>query len=145
MTAQDTSLLAWKYMNESGKVSENRKRVYNIFYEHGNMTGAECAMYYKNIYKHASQSEVVRNRITELVQMQAVDEIGQRIDINTMMLVKIYGIVKDKMPIPYVKKTSKHTLKLRRALEIEIQACAEIAERYSAMAAQEIRLRGIYD
>ncbi len=145
MTAQDTSLLAWKYMNESGKVSENRKRVYNIFYEHGNMTGADCAKYYKDLFQHASQSEVVRNRITELVQMQALEEIGQRIDQNTKMLVKIYGIVKDKMPIPYVKKTSKHILKLRRALENEIQACADIAERYSAMAAQEIRLRGLCD
>ncbi len=111
-TTRDCSIAAWKWMNESGNVSQNRFRVYAIFKDLGNLTGAEASHFYKSKYQSATGSEVVRNRISELMRMDAIEVVGTTIDPHTRMSVSVFGIVRDRMPRKFVARKSKAQLKI---------------------------------
>ena len=51
-------------------------KVYEILFKHGPLTGAQVSKQYKELYDCSKHSETVRNRITELIQMNVVIEIG---------------------------------------------------------------------
>lgn len=128
---RDCSIAAYKWMNESGNASENRKRVYNLFRINGSMTGAIASEKYRSAFPNAGSSEVVRNRISELMRMDAIEVKGTVIDPNTKMTVSVFSVVTDRMPIKFVPKKSKAQLKID-ALLAEVESLRSWNEHYKS-------------
>ena len=73
MSVRETSLEAFNEIRRSGLLSERRLAVYQCLFEWGPMTGAQVAV---RLARPGRVSETVRNRITELVRMGVVKELG---------------------------------------------------------------------
>jgi hypothetical protein len=105
-----TSVDTYNEIKENGLLSEKRMRVYDILYEYGHLTGTQVATIYKNKFPSKSTSETIRNRITELVKMECVDELGEIYCPISKRNVTLFG-VNDNLPKKYELPP---TLKQRR-------------------------------
>ncbi len=103
--ARETSIQAFNTIKENGLLSERRWRVYEILFKHGPMIGSQVAEAYREIYGRTSNSETVRNRLTELRDMGCVAEMGKTIDEKTGMSVIQWDVTK-RVPVKVDK--SKH-------------------------------------
>jgi hypothetical protein len=104
---QSTSLDVYYKIKSEGLLSEKRMRVYEIFYQHGNLTGSQVAQFYKSKYPTNQHSETIRNRITELVQMKVLDELGTTQCSTSNREVLLFGLNKNlphKLPVKKTKK-----------------------------------------
>lgn len=72
MTRQ-TSIDVFNKIKESGLLSRKRLEVYSVLFEHGPLTGAQVTSIMRQKGFISTVSETVRNRITELHKMKAVD------------------------------------------------------------------------
>jgi len=109
---QTTSIETYHAIKNSGLISEKRLKVFDIFYENPQgLTGAEVSEIYRKQNPTSQHSETIRNRITELVEMGVVVEIGiVECQFSKRKVTKWCCI--DKMPIPLEKKlTRKEQLK----------------------------------
>lgn len=106
-TPRKTSLSTYHKIKGEGLLSQKRMRVFEIFYEHGNLTGSQVAQYYKNKYPTNQHSETIRNRITELVGMKVLEELGTSVCPVSSREVLLFGLT-DNLPqkLP-MKKTKK--------------------------------------
>ncbi len=104
---QSTSIQTYRAISESGLLSEKRLKVFDIFYENPEgLTGAEVSELYRKNNPTSQHSETIRNRITELVQMGVLVEVGVvtcRFSNRNVMKWRCI----DKMPIPLEKKQTK--------------------------------------
>ena len=71
-----TSSKTYFEIKNNGHLSEKRFRVYDIFYMNGDLTGSQVSKIYRKAFPSSKTSETIRNRITELVRMGVVDELG---------------------------------------------------------------------
>lgn len=79
MTRQ-SSIDVWKEINNGGYIGRKQLQVYNVIYKHGPMSGAEVSKFMRIAGQRKNlESENVRNRITELVKLGIVREIGRDI------------------------------------------------------------------
>jgi hypothetical protein len=109
---QTTSIETYHAIKNSGLISEKRMKVFDIFYRNPKgLTGAEVSEIYKKENPTSQHSETIRNRITELVQMGVLAEVGVvECQFSKRSVMKWCCI--DKMPIPLEKKvTRKEQLK----------------------------------
>ena len=104
---QTTSIETYHAIKNSGLISEKRLKVFDIFYQNPQgLTGAEVSEIYRNANPTSQHSETIRNRITELVQMGVLAEVGVvECQFSKRSVMKWYAI--DKMPISLEKKLSK--------------------------------------
>jgi hypothetical protein len=104
---QTTSIETYHAIKNSGLISEKRLKVFDIFYQNPNgLTGAEVSEIYRKENPTSQHSETIRNRITELVQMGVLDEVGVvECQYSKRNVMKWRCI--DKMPIPLEKRLSK--------------------------------------
>ena len=125
---QKTSVETYYAIKNSGLISEKRMRVFDIFYLNPTgLTGSEVSEIYRKENPTSQHSETIRNRITELVQMGVLAEVGVvECQFSKRNVMKWCCI--DKMPIPLEKKlTRKEQIKeilddvtaLGKALESE--------------------------
>lgn len=104
---QRTSIETYHAIKDSGVLSEKRLRVFDIFFENPDgLTGAEVSDIYKSKFPSSKYSETIRNRITELVQMGVLAELGTVECKFTKRKVMKWCCV-DKMPIPLEKKMTR--------------------------------------
>lgn len=82
---RQTSIEAFNTIKEKGLLSEKRFRVYAILFEFGPLIGSEVSKIYKAGYGQGSNSETVRNRLTELRNLGCIKEVGFAIDPITGM------------------------------------------------------------
>jgi hypothetical protein len=104
---QTTSIETYHAIKNSGLISEKRLKVFDIFYENPQgLTGAEVSEIYRKQNPTSQHSETIRNRITELVEMGVVVEIGiVECQFSKRKVTKWCCI--DKMPIPLEKKLTR--------------------------------------
>jgi hypothetical protein len=110
-----TSNTAYQQIRDEGLLSQNKMRVYEIFYTYGKLTGAQAAEIYKSQFPSASHSETVRNRITELVMQGVLDVEGTKVCEQTKREVFIYQL-NDRLPQKIEKRKTK-TQSIEEALE----------------------------
>jgi hypothetical protein len=104
---QKTSIETYHAIKNSGLISEKRMKVFDIFYQNPQgLTGAEVSEIYRKENPTSQHSETIRNRITELVQMGVLTELGVvECQFSKRSVTKWCCI--DKMPIPLEKKQTK--------------------------------------
>jgi len=104
---QRTSIETYHAIKNSGLISEKRMKVFDIFYQHPQgLTGAEVSEIYRKENPTSQHSETIRNRITELVQMGVLAEVGVvECKFSKRSVMKWCCI--DKMPIPLEKKLTR--------------------------------------
>jgi hypothetical protein len=104
---QTTSIETYHAIKNSGLISEKRLKVFDIFYENPQgLTGAEVSEIYRKQNPTSQHSETIRNRITELVEMGVVVEIGiVECQFSKRKVTKWCCV--DKMPIPLEKKLTR--------------------------------------
>jgi hypothetical protein len=104
---QKTSIETYHAIKNSGLISEKRLKVFDIFYQNPQgLTGAEVSEIYRKQNPTSQHSETIRNRITELVEMGVVVEIGiVECQFSKRKVTKWCCI--DKMPIPLEKKLTR--------------------------------------
>jgi hypothetical protein len=110
-----TSIEAYNEIKRKGLLSEKRFKVYEIFINSGDLTGSQVALIYKTKYPAKSQSETIRNRITELVQMKVLEEKGITECPVTGRKVLLFGVTDSlptKLPVKKTRKQKKEELKL---------------------------------
>lgn len=98
MAIRETSAAAYETIKENGLLSEKRFRVYSILFHNGPLIGSEVARIYKELYGRTSNSETIRNRLTELRDSGAAFEAGRAIDKNTGMKVILWDVT-SKLPV----------------------------------------------
>ena len=102
-----TSIEVYHRITSEGLLSTKRKQVYDILYEHGNLTGSQVAKIFKSKHPSSEHSESIRNRITELVQQKVVMEHGTiecPITGNTVLLFGTTDSLPEKIPTKETKK-----------------------------------------
>lgn len=92
-----TSTQTYYDILNNGYLSAKRWQVYDIFYQHGDLTGAQVSKLYRLSFPSSKTSETIRNRITELVRMGVVEEIGTTTCEDSGREVILFGI-NDKLP-----------------------------------------------
>lgn len=100
---RDTSIEAYRKVQESGYVARWNRLVYNTFYEHGPLTSAEC--YELMNVGLSDQCGNVRARVHENRKMDILQELGKRecsVKGNTVY----YYDVTDREPKKIVKEKS---------------------------------------
>ena len=104
---QTTSIETYQSIKNSGLISEKRLKVFDIFYQNPKgLTGAEVSEIYRRENPTSQHSETIRNRITELVQMGVLVEIGVvECQFSKRSVMKWCCV--DKMPIPLEKKATR--------------------------------------
>ena len=104
---QTTSIETYHAIKNSGLISEKRLKVFDIFYQNPQgLTGAEVSEIYRKENPTSQHSETIRNRITELVQMGVLVELGVvECQFSKRNVTKWCCI--DKMPIPLEKKLTR--------------------------------------
>lgn len=104
---QKTSIETYHAIKNSGLISEKRLKVFDIFYQNPEgLTGAEVSEIYRKENPTSQHSETIRNRITELVQMGVLTELGVvECQFSKRNVTKWCCI--DKMPIPLEKKLTR--------------------------------------
>ena len=104
---QTTSIETYHSIKNSGLISEKRLKVFDIFYQNPKgLTGAEVSEIYRRENPTSQHSETIRNRITELVQMGVLVEIGVvECQFSKRSVMKWCCV--DKMPIPLEKKATR--------------------------------------
>jgi Fe2+ or Zn2+ uptake regulation protein len=133
-----TSIQTYKAILENGSLSRKRLKVFDIFYENPlGLTGAEVSEIYRKNNPTSQHSETIRNRITELVQMGVLVEIGVVMCKFSNRNVMKWRCV-DKMPIPLEKKQTKKQ-KIEEILK-DISNFGKILSNEE----EKIILRGIY-
>ena len=115
---QKTSIETFIQVQNSGLLSEKRLRVYEIIYEYGALTGAQVSEIYRSKYPAATHSETIRNRITELVQMNLVKQAGIVVCDKTKRKVHTY-LCSNELPSTPQKKVSKKQILLNSMHQIE--------------------------
>jgi hypothetical protein len=105
--AQTTSIETYNAIKKSGLISEKRMKVFDIFYQNPRgLTGAQVSEIYRRENPTSQHSETIRNRITELVQMGVLAELGVvECEFSKRSVMKWCCI--DKMPIPLEKKVTR--------------------------------------
>jgi len=104
---QTTSIETYHAIKNSGLISEKRLKVFDIFYQNPQgLTGSEVSEIYRKENPTSQHSETIRNRITELVQMGVLVELGVvECQFSKRNVTKWCCI--DKMPIPLEKKLTR--------------------------------------
>lgn len=104
---QTTSIETYHAIKNSGLISEKRLKVFDIFYQNPQgLTGAEVSEIYRKENPTSQHSETIRNRITELVQMGVLVELGVvECQYSKRNVTKWCCI--DKMPTPLEKKLTR--------------------------------------
>ena len=104
---QTTSIETYHAIKNSGLISEKRMKVFDIFYQNPRgLTGAQVSEIYRRENPTSQHSETIRNRITELVQMGVLAELGVvECEFSKRSVMKWCCI--DKMPIPLEKKVTR--------------------------------------
>lgn len=104
---QRTSIETYHAIKDSGLISEKRMKVFDIFYQHPEgLTGAQVSEIYRKENPTSQHSETIRNRITELVQMGVLVDLGAvECEFSKRSVTKWCCI--DKMPIPLEKKLTR--------------------------------------
>lgn len=100
---RDTSILAYNEIKDCGLLSEKRWEVYQCLFNYGPMTGAEVSV---RLRTPGRVSETVRNRITELVQMGVVQELGEKPCPITGRTVLVFDVTSD-LPRTLSRKATK--------------------------------------
>lgn len=83
MTPRQRSAEAYRQIRESGLVEKRKKEVFDLIWNHGPMTGAEVARRIKAKRNVWSQSESIRNRISDLRDMGLLIDVGGERDPDT--------------------------------------------------------------
>jgi hypothetical protein len=104
---QRTSIETYHAIKNSGLISDKRLKVFDIFYQNPQgLTGAEVSEIFRKNNPTSQHSETIRNRITELVQMGVLVELGVvECQFSKRKVMKWCCI--DNMPIPLEKKLTK--------------------------------------
>jgi hypothetical protein len=104
---QTTSIETYHGIKNSGLISDKRLKVFDIFYQNPQgLTGAEVSEIFRKNNPTSQHSETIRNRITELVQMGVLVELGVvECQFSKRKVMKWCCI--DNMPIPLEKKLTK--------------------------------------
>lgn len=104
MTRKTSNDVYFEIMN-NGLLSKMREEVYECLFNYGPMTGAEVSVLVK---KKGGVSETVRNRLTELREMDAVDELGTTLCPITGRKV-ILWVTSGRKPRPLARKKTKRS------------------------------------
>lgn len=101
-----TSLEAYQEIIRNGLLSKRRLQVYDIIFNHQPLTGSQVATVFKSQNSLNTNSENIRNRITELKEMGVVEECGYSVDPVTNMTVLNFKTT-NKLPKKLIRKASK--------------------------------------
>ena len=79
-TVRETSIETFHDITENGLLSKRRMEVYTVVFYNQPIIGSEVSRIVKSRFGEWSQSETIRNRLTELRDMGVVKELGTAID-----------------------------------------------------------------
>ena len=99
---RETSREAYHKIKDQGLLSQKRWQVYDILFAIGPATGSQVASEYRKRYGRTSNSETVRNRLTELRDAEVVKEVGRTNDQHTGMSVLQWDVT-SKLPIKLIR------------------------------------------
>lgn len=103
---RETSIDAWKYINENEILGKLQKVVYNCLYENPKITGNELRILLSSHSK--SNSGVYTTRLSELERLGAVETVGKRICTITGRNVLIWQVTK-KIPVKTIRLKPKYS------------------------------------
>lgn len=105
---RQTSIDVYNQILDEGLLSKKRFEVYDYLYKSGPKTGAQISLAMRS---YQQVSETVRNRLTELVKLGVVAELGIVTCPVTDRKVFLYDVT-DKLPVDYERPmTSKERMK----------------------------------
>lgn len=113
---RDTSIEAFRTIQESGLLSRARWQVYEVLFHNGPATRGEVDLHYRKKYGGQNYSNVSA-RLNELRDMGVVEELGTRECTVTGMQV-IFWDVTSKLPVIQKKAPVLTRAKLLRILDI---------------------------
>lgn len=105
-----TSLDAYNEIKRNGLLSKRRLEVYEIIFENQPITGSQVSTIFKRQSGLNTNSENVRNRITELKEAGVVEECGYTVDPVTNMTVLNFKTTNE-LPKKLVRKATKREKK----------------------------------
>ena len=124
---RSTSIKAFREIRDSGMLSRRRWQVYRTLYRCGPATASE--IYFKaNMGKQLQAS--VQSRLSELVRMECVAEVGRRACTHTGKTCTVYDVT-DRLPIPYVQPPTKKDLEIKK-LRKKIRKLKKIIRNFDA-------------
>lgn len=137
---RETSIEAYNHLKETGVLSKRRFQVYHEVFRNGPITAGE-------VFKYGDSHNVVKGsvcaRLTELREMGLVKEVGERICRLTGKTAILWDVTSRMNPLELPRKQSKTNPDVQRAVIIERERCALLAEKWNApMAAYAIRNQG---
>lgn len=131
MTVRETSILAFNAIIASGFLNAKREEAYKAAFYCGPGTASEIGKK-AGIEKHA-----LRKRLSEMVQMRVIAEVGKRLCTETGMTVLVYDVADCTKPVPLPKSKSQIAQARERIAELEnqIEDLAAEVERLRALLA----------
>ena len=105
--ARRTSIQAYEFVQSSGAVGRQQRRIYNELYEHGPMTATEClAAIDQEMKQHIGKglNWNTRTRFGELRDKGLIEEVGERACKITHRNVILWDVT-DNFPQPLPKRT----------------------------------------
>jgi hypothetical protein len=106
MVVRNTSREVYEQIKREGLLSQRRWQVYDTLYNHGPLTGAQVAKLVKARYGKWCESETVRNRLTELREMEAIEELDEVACPTNGRRVILFDVT-NRLPRKIVKKRRK--------------------------------------
>lgn len=117
MRVRSTSINTYHRIVDEGLLSQRRLQVYEILFHNGPLTGSQVARLVKSKYGSWSQSETIRNRLTELRDMKCVIELGE-VKCPTNGNTVILWDVTDSLPVKLDLKKKPTRKQLEKRLEM---------------------------
>jgi hypothetical protein len=111
---RNTSIEAYIKIKENGLLSKRRLQVYEFMFEHGPCTGRSM---HKALSKQGTNSSTFISRISELVDLDVMAEVGQVFDEETNNTVKLWDVTPN-LPIKRtaIEKKARQIEALKRKL-----------------------------
>lgn len=101
--ARETSIEAYRYLVESGKLSERRLQVYQILFKYGPMSGGMVVEKARAVLP-ISNSGTLNTRLSELREMGLAKEVGTKECEVTGRKVIYWDVTSEKEPKPLKRK-----------------------------------------
>lgn len=124
--ARQTSVEAYRYVQDSGVLGQRQFEVYDVLYRFGPLTANEAFNIIAKEKRRPNFDSNTRARFTELREMGAIVEVGERVCSVTGMTVILWDVT-DRIPVKPEKKPSRTEIKIRKAVLEERIRCMRIA------------------
>jgi len=117
MASRNTSKKVYKQIEAEGLLSGRRWNVYKTLFKIGPSTAAEISQADCSSFKNPAKGDNSHARLSELKEMGAVEEVGERTCSTTGREVILWDVT-SQIPVKIVKKPNKEKIALGLAVEL---------------------------